>query len=86
MSAGVQYYAIIDYKATREEPAGLVRRRTDDDGSFSDEALHRDSKWRFTPVIVEWKRGKSTDGLIEISAQEAEQIIERFQSRWGSAG
>jgi hypothetical protein len=50
--------------------------------SHQDEALARDLSWKFTPVIVEWKRGKSTDDLIEISEDEARQIIERFRARW----
>jgi hypothetical protein len=84
MAAGTQYYAIIDYLGTRDDPAGIARRRTNDDGGFRDEALNRDLVWRFSPVIVEWERADSTDDLVEVSADEAERIIERFQTKWSS--
>jgi hypothetical protein len=79
-----KYYAIIDYRASREDPAGLARRRPLDDGGFQDEALARDLSWQFTPAIVEWKRAESTDDLIEVTEDEANQIIERFRARWGA--
>jgi hypothetical protein len=82
MPPTTQYYAIVDYRGSMDNPAGIARRQTDDDGGFQDEALARDLSWKFTPVIVEWKRGKSTDDLIEISEDEARRIIERFQARW----
>jgi len=82
MASTTQYYAVVDYRGSRNNPAGIARRQTDDDGGFQDEALARDLSWKFTPIIVEWKRGKSTDDLIEISEDEARQIIERFRARW----
>jgi hypothetical protein len=80
------YYAIIDHRATREDPAGIARRRPLESGGFRDEALDRGMNWQFTPLIVEWKRAESTDDLVEISEDEAERIIERFRSKWGSEG
>ena len=84
MAAQITYYAIIDYRATREDPAGIARRRYVESGGFEDEALDRNMNWQFTPVIVEWKRAESTDDLIEISEDEAERIIERFKTKWES--
>lgn len=86
MTEESQYFAIIDHRATRENPAGIARRRSLDSGGFQDEALNRDLQWRFTPVIVEWKRAESTDDLVEVTGEEAEQIIEQFRGRWASAG
>jgi hypothetical protein len=86
MAEQTRYYAIIDYRASREDPAGLARRRPLDDGGFQDEALARDLSWQFTPVIVEWKRAESTDELVEVSEDEANRIIERFRARWGTPG
>jgi hypothetical protein len=80
-----QYYAIIDYRATREDPAGIVRRRSLSTGGFQDEALNKDLVWRFTPAIVEWKHADSTDDLVEVTPDEAERIIERLATRWASA-
>jgi hypothetical protein len=81
-----KYYAIIDYRSTRGEPAGLARRRSLDTGGFRDEAIGGDLTWHFSPIIVEWKRAESTDELIEISEDEAERIIAGFRERWGTPG
>jgi hypothetical protein len=86
MATQITYYAIIDHRATREDPAGIARRRPLETGGFRDEALDRGMNWQFTPLIVEWKRAESTDDLVEISADEAERIIERFRAKWGSEG
>jgi hypothetical protein len=82
----IKYYAIIDYRSTRAEPAGLARRRTLDTGGFHDEALGGDLTWHFSPIIVEWKRAESTDDLVEVSEEEAERIIAGFRERWGTPG
>jgi hypothetical protein len=81
-----EYYAIIDYRATREDPAGIARRRPLETGGFRDEALDRNMNWQFTPVIVEWERAESTDDLVEISEDEAERIIERFRAKREAKG
>ena len=86
MAGQTTYYAIIDHRATREDPAGIARRRPLEAGGFRDEALDRNMNWQFTPVIVEWKRAESTDDLVEISADEAERLIERFRAKWGAEG
>lgn len=78
------YYAIIDDETNRENPAGIVRRVEDDDGGFIDEGLRVDLGWHRTPIIVEWERAESTDDLTEVSAEEAELIIERLTARWGA--
>ncbi|MEP7022480.1 MAG: hypothetical protein ABJB47_01440 [Actinomycetota bacterium] len=78
------YYAIIDGRATVEDPAGLARRRYEE-GGFSDEALAIDLTWKFTPLVAEWERGESSPDLAEVSSDEAERIIERLRTRWASA-
>jgi hypothetical protein len=85
MAENLTYYAIIDDRATRDDPAGIARRREVESGGFRDEALGRDLNWHFTPLIVEWKRAESTDDLEEISQEEAERVIERFRERWSGA-
>jgi len=86
MSEETKYYAIIDYRATLEDPAGIARRRFFEDGGFHDEALTRDLTWDFTPLIVGWERAESTPDLIEVSEDEANRIIERFRARWSADG
>lgn len=82
----VTYYAIMDYRSTREEPAGIARRRTLPSGGFQDEALNRAMEWEFTPLIVAWKRAESTDDLVEISEEEANRIVEHFRAKWAGEG
>lgn len=79
----ITYYAILD-SAGRESPSGLLRRRRPSTGGFRDEAFARNLTWEFSPIIVEWERAESTDDLAEVSAEEAELIIERLTARWGS--
>jgi hypothetical protein len=79
------YYAIIDQRATVTDPAGIARRRQEDDGGFSDEALSIDLSWKFTPLIAEWERGESSPDLVKVTPDEAQGIIERLAARWGSA-
>ena len=86
MAEQVKYYAIIDHRASRQEPAGLARRRPVECGGFRDEVLARDLTWQFTGVIAEWKRAESTDDLVEVTEDEANQIVERFRARWGTPG
>jgi hypothetical protein len=83
MAERITYYAIIPPGNSYDEPAGLARRTMSDEG-FHDEALWRDLNWHFSPTIVEWKRAKSTDELVEISEEEAQQLIDRFTKRWSS--
>jgi hypothetical protein len=84
MSQLTTYYAIIDDETNRENPAGIARRVEDTDGGFIDEGLHVDLKWHRTPVIVEWERAESAGDLAEVSAEEAELIIDRLAARWAS--
>jgi hypothetical protein len=85
MAEHITYYAIIDYRATLQDPAGIVRRRISEDEIF-DEALNKDFTWEFTPLIVEWERAESTPDLVEVSKGNADRIIARFRERWGTPG
>jgi hypothetical protein len=78
------YYAIIDRRATVTDPAGIARRRHNEDGGFDDEALSIDLSWKFTPLIVEWERGESSPDLAEVTPDEAQGIIDRLTARWAS--
>ena len=46
----------------------------------------RDFSWKFTPVIVEWERGDLGEELVEVSHEQASEIIEYFRGRWGASG
>lgn len=79
----VTYYAMLLDGDTRSNPAGVSRRR-EWDGGLLDEALQRDLSWTRTPLIVSWKRGDTTFDFIEISEDEANQIIDTFREQWSS--
>lgn len=83
MAEKITYDAIIDHRATREDPAGLARRREDDEGVHY-EALGVGGAWHFSAIIPEWKRGESVDDLIEVDKDEANRIIERLRERWAN--
>ena len=78
----VIYYAIVDRRSTKDNPAGIARRRFEPAGGFNDEALSGDFTWAFTPLIAEWEVGKSSPDLISVTKAEAERIIEQFRDRW----
>ena len=80
----VHYYAIIGRGRTPDDPSGLARRRGAGDHLF-DESLRRDMSWGDTTAIAEWDRGEElTRDLIEISAADAAQLIERFREKWAA--
>jgi hypothetical protein len=82
MGESVTYYAVTILGDTREDPAGLARRRQLENGAFEDEMLRQDMSWQPDSVITEWKRGDAVEDLHEISAGEAEALIERFRRKW----
>jgi hypothetical protein len=85
MADEAQYFAVINHRTTREDPAGIARRRSLEAGGSEDEALGKDLVWRFTPAIVAWKHADLTDDLVEVTPDEAQRIIERLTARWASA-
>jgi hypothetical protein len=82
MSEIVTYYEITLADGSGDNPAGLARRRRPDDGAVVDEMLRHDLSWQPDGVIVEWKRGDSVEQLREITAAEADDLVERFRLRW----
>ena len=86
MPEKVSYYAMLLGDRTIENPSGLARRRLFDSGGVRDEALGRDFTWVHNPGLAGWERGDLTTTYVEISADEAERIIERFRAKWGAEG
>jgi L-ribulose-5-phosphate 3-epimerase UlaE len=79
----ITYYAMLLEGDTRRNPSGVSRRRECDDGLL-DEAFQRNLSWAPTPLIASWKRGDTTFDFIEISEDEANQIIDAFREQWSS--
>jgi len=85
MSDKINYWAIIGGDATIDRPLGLLRRLEHDDGP-DDEGLNRDTSWSFTPLIVAWEHGSYGRELVEVSHEQASEIVEYFRHKYASEG
>jgi hypothetical protein len=82
MAEQITYFAVIGTGRTVTDPSGLVRRR-DTPYGLVDESFTRDCSWQFTNAIYQEERGENFGPeLVEISAEEAARLVERFRRRW----
>jgi hypothetical protein len=76
----VTFYAIIDDLSSRERPAGVLRRTYYEIGGRHDEAFSRDLVWKPTALLVSAERGDLKNEFIEITEDEANQIVDRIRA------
>ena len=76
----VTYYAVVDDLSSLKQPAGVFRRTYTDDGGRSDEAFTRDLIWEFSPALIAAERGDLQNEFIEITEEEANQIVARIRA------
>lgn len=77
------YFAIVRNGRPAADASGLARRTFTPSGRL-DEALRRDFSWGRDSAIYEWERGEELGTeLVEISAADADRLIERFRLKWG---
>jgi len=76
----VTYYAIVDDLSSREQPAGVLRRIYFETGGRRDEAFSQDLIWKRTVLLVSAERGDLVNEFIEITEDEANQIVERIRA------
>jgi hypothetical protein len=76
----VTYYAVVDDLSSRERPAGVFRRTYTQDGGRSDEVFTRELNWEFSPELISSERGDLQYEFIEITSDEANQIVERIRA------
>lgn len=82
MAEDIKYYAVLDAGRTLADPSGLARRTFTADGRL-DESLSRDLTWKRSSEIYQHERGENFGpDLVEISADEAAVLVERFRQRW----
>jgi hypothetical protein len=81
----VTYYAIVDDLSSRERPAGVLRRIYFEAGGRRDEAFSRDLVWVRTVLLVSAERGDLQNEFIEITEDEANQIVERVRAKVAGA-
>jgi hypothetical protein len=82
----VTYYAVVDDLSSREQPAGVFRRTYTQDGGRSDEVFTRDLTWEFSPELISAERGDLQYEFVEITTDEANQIVERIRAEVAGAG
>ena len=77
----VTYYAILNELSSRERPTGVFRRTYFDSGGKRDEAFTTDLVWERSASLVSAERGDLLNEFIEITEDEANQIVERIRTR-----
>ena len=77
----VTYYAVVNALSSRERPAGVFRRTYTEAGGKLDEAFTRNLIWEFSPSLVSAERGDLQNKFIEITEEEANQIMEQIRDR-----
>jgi hypothetical protein len=82
----VTYYAVVDDLSSREQPAGVFRRIYTQDGGRSDEAFTRNLIWEFSPLLISAERGDLQNDFVEITEDEANQIVERIRAKVTGTG
>jgi len=82
----VTYYAVVNDLSSRERPAGVFRRTYTEDGGRSDEAFTRNLRWEYSTSLVSAERGDLQNDFIEITEDEANQLMEKLRARWTGAG
>jgi hypothetical protein len=78
MAGETTYYAIVDDFSSREKPAGVLR-RVKYEGGQRDEAFGADLKWSNSSMLYSAERGNLDNEFFEITAEEAERIVERIR-------
>ena len=82
----VTYYAVVDDLSSRERPAGVFRRTYTQDGGRSDEVFTRELNWEFSPELISSERGDLQYEFVEITSDEANQIVERIRAEVAGTG
>ena len=77
----VTYYAIVNELSSREQPSGVFRRTYFEVGGKRDEAFTTDLVWERSASLVSAERGDLLNKFIEITEDEANQIVERIRAK-----
>jgi hypothetical protein len=82
MADRVIYYAVVNDLSSRDRPAGLFRRTYTEAGGLRDEAFTRNLIWKNSSTLVSAERGDLENDFIEITEDEANQLMEQLRARW----
>ena len=87
MADKIIYYAVVNDLSSRDRPAGLFRRTYTETGGLRDEAFTRNLIWKNSSTLVSAERGDLENDFIEITEDEASQLMEQLRARWtGTSG
>lgn len=78
MAEKITYYAIVDEFSNLEQPAGVLRRIRNDEGT-TDEVFSGEMEWTFSPLMYEAERGDLENEFVPIGEAEAMRIVERIR-------
>lgn len=82
MADKVIYYAVVNDLSSRDRPAGLFRRTYTEAGGLRDEAFTRNLIWKNSSTLVSAERGDLENDFIEITEDEASQLMAQLRARW----
>jgi hypothetical protein len=82
----VTFYAVVNDLSSRQNPAGLFRRTYTEAGGLRDEAFTRNLVWKNSSSLISAERGDLDNEFIEITEDEANQLMEELRIRWTGAG
>jgi len=85
MADKVIYYAVVNDLSSRDRPAGLFRRTYTEAGGLRDEAFTRNLIWKNSSTLVSAERGDLENDFIEITEDEASQLMDQLRARWTAA-
>ena len=86
MADKVIYYAVVNDLSTRDRPAGLFRRTYTEAGGLRDEAFTRNLVWKNSSELIAAERGDLQYEFIEITEDEANQIVARIRAEVTGTG
>jgi hypothetical protein len=84
MAEKTTYFALVDSRSSRERPRTVLR-RVDNAHGRTDEMFSRDLVWEASPLLHGAERGDTMLDFTEISADEANRIVERIKAEAAQA-
>jgi hypothetical protein len=82
----VTYYAVVDDLSSRAQPAGVFRRTYFEAGGRRDEAFTRNLAWERSAALLSAERGDLQNEFVEITEDEANQLVARIRARKTGTG
>jgi hypothetical protein len=82
----VIYYAVVNDLSSRDHPGGLFRRTYTEAGGLRDEAFTTGLVWKSSLSLISAERGDLMNDFIEITQDEANQLMEELRARWKGGG